>query len=255
LSTGPDGGAVVTVVVPVHFEQELIGETLSALEAQLRHPFTALVVYDLDEDPTVDAVRAGQDRWPHATLLKNARGRGVLGALKTGFDAARTEYVAVFMADMSDDPETVNAMVDKAVEGYDVVSASRYMTGGSKEGGPWLKTLLSRGAGLSLHLLTRLPTSDATNACRLYRTSFLRSVDLQSDGGFEVTMELTVKAYLRGRPIAEVPATWRDRTAGESKFNFRQWLPKYVRWYAYTVVRAPFGLRRGGARAPGPGAS
>lgn len=243
MSEAPGGGAIVTVVVPVHHEQELIGQTLLALETQLRHPFKVLVVYDLDEDPTVEVVRAGQDRWPHAQLLRNSRGRGVLGALKTGFDAADTAYVAVFMADMSDDPETVNAMIEKAFQGYDVVSASRYMKGGVKEGGPWLKTLLSRGAGLSLKLLTRLPTSDATNACRLYRTTFLRSVELQSDGGFEVTMELTVKAYLRRRPIAEVPATWRDRTAGESKFNFRHWLPKYVRWYAYTLVRAPLGFR------------
>lgn len=245
MTGGPDGGPVVTVVVPVHFEQELIGDTLTALETQLRHPFRALVVYDLDDDPTVAVVRAGAARWPRAQLLKNSMGRGVLGALKTGFAAADTEYIAVFMADMSDEPETVNAMVDKAGEGYDVVSASRYMAGGSKEGGPWLKTLLSRGAGVSLHLLTRLPTSDATNACRLYRTSFLRTVELESDGGFEVTMELTVKAYLRGRPIAEVPASWKDRTAGESKFNFRQWLPKYLRWYGYTMVRAPFGMRRG----------
>lgn len=202
------------------------------------------MVYDVDEDPTVEVVRSGAAQWPKARLVKNSMGRGVLGALKTGFAQAETEYAVVFMADLSDNPEVVNTMVDTADEGYDVVSASRYMKGGTKDGGPWLKSFLSRSAGRSLHLLTRIPTHDATNAFRLYRTSFLRQVEIESTGGFEVTMELTVKAYLTDRPVAEVPASWQDRTAGVSKFNFRQWLPHYVRWYLYTMIRAPFGLGR-----------
>jgi glycosyltransferase involved in cell wall biosynthesis len=236
-------------VVPVHYEQDLIGETLDALHQDLQSPFHALVVYDLDDDPTVAVVREGQARWPHATLLKNDVKRGVLGALLTGFRAADTEYAAVFMADLSDEPKTIDAMVRKADEGYDVVSASRYMKGGSKEGGPMLKTLLSRGAGRSLHLLTGLPTHDATNAFRLYRTDFLRQTEVQSDGGFEVTMELTIKAYLAGKRVAEVPASWRDRTAGVSKFAMRQWLPKYLRWYLYLLVRRPLGIRLAHERA------
>jgi hypothetical protein len=140
-------------------------------------------------------------------------------------------------------------MVETADRGYDVVSASRYMKGGTKEGGPWLKSLLSKTAGRSLHYLTRIPTHDATNAFRLYRTSFLRDVEIESTGGFEVTMELTVKAYLTDRPLAEVPASWHDRTAGVSKFNFRQWLPHYIRWYVYTMLRAPFGLGRRSRRS------
>lgn len=203
-----------------------------------------LVVYDLDDDPTVEVVRSGASQWPNAVLVKNSMGRGVLGALKTGFALAQTEYAVVFMADLSDNPVVVNTMVETADRGYDVVSASRYMKGGTKEGGPWLKSLLSKTAGRSLHFLTRIPTHDATNAFRLYRTSFLHDVEIESRGGFEVTMELTVKAYLGDRPLAEVPASWHDRTAGVSKFNFRQWLPHYIRWYVYTMLRAPFGLGR-----------
>jgi dolichol-phosphate mannosyltransferase len=235
----------VTVVLPVHHEQELIGATLAALESQVRHPFEILVIYDLDDDPTVGVVRDGAAGWPHARLLKNTVGRGVLGAIQTGLAANRSEYAVVFMADLSDDPEVINAMVDKADQGFDVVSASRYMRGGSKEGGPWLKSLMSRGAGVSLHLLTRIPTHDATNAFRLYRRSFLDSVQIESVGGFEVTMELTIKAWLARRPLAEVPASWKDRTAGTSKFNMRKWLPYYLRWYLYALVRSPFGVRRG----------
>ncbi|MHB8509949.1 MAG: glycosyltransferase, partial [Candidatus Dormibacteria bacterium] len=251
----PGGAPRLTILVPVHFEQEVIATTLRSLEQTVSEPHRTLVIYDLDEDPTVGTVRAGAADWPHVELLKNNQGRGVLGALKTGFNASRSEYTVVFMADLSDDPAVINAMVAAGDGGYDVVSASRYMKGGSKQGGPWFKTLLSRTAGQSLHLLTRIPTHDATNAFRLYRRSFLEQVTIESTGGFEVTMELTIKAYLLGLPLTEVPANWKDRTAGESKFNFRQWLPHYLRWYLYAVLRAPLGLRlarAGAVSARGP---
>ena len=232
-------------MLPAHYEQDSIGATLEALHHEIAEPFRALVVYDLDEDPTVAVVREGSGRWPEAEPLKNAHGRGVLGAIRTGLEAARTEYVVVFMADLSDDPRVVNAMVARADQGADVVSASRYMRGGSQVGGPRLKGLLSRMAGSSLHYLTRIPTHDPTNSCRLYRRSYLSEVKIESRGGFEIGLELTVKAYLRGRKVAEVPASWRDRTSGASKFKLARWLPLYLRWYVYTLVRAPFGVRLG----------
>jgi glycosyltransferase involved in cell wall biosynthesis len=203
---------------------------------------TVLVVYDLDEDPTADAVRSGMADWPKTELMKNSFGRGALGAIKTGLAAATTELVVVMMADLSDPPGVVNAMVLEADRGADVVSASRYMTGGSQTGGPRLKGFLSRAAGLSLHLLTRLPTHDPTNSFRLYRSSFLKEVEVESRGGFEIGLELTVKAYLAGRLVTEVPSAWTDRSGGESKFQLRQWLPLYLRWYLYTLRRAPLGI-------------
>jgi hypothetical protein len=88
---------------------------------------TVLVVYDLDEDPTADAVRSGMADWPKTELMKNSFGRGALGAIKTGLAAATTELVVVMMADLSDPPGVVNAMVLEADRGADVVSASRYI--------------------------------------------------------------------------------------------------------------------------------
>jgi dolichol-phosphate mannosyltransferase len=237
---GPDER--VTVVVPAHFEADTIGATLRGVHQDVRGLFRVLVVYDRDEDPTAEAVRTGITEWPRAELMKNAFGRGALGAIKTGLAAADTELVVVMMADLSDDPKVVNAMVTEADRGADVVSASRYMKGGSQEGGPRLKSFLSRTAGQSLHLLTRIPTRDPTNSFRLYRTSFLKDVEVESRGGFEIGLELTAKAYLAGRRVTEVPSTWTDRSGGESKFKFREWLPLYLRWYLYTLRRAPLGI-------------
>jgi len=240
------------MVIPAHFEESTVGASLRALHEKVREPFQALVVYDVDEDPTAEVVRAGIAGWPEAEPLKNRYGRGALNAIRTGLEAADTEYAVVFMADLSDDPEVVNAMVRAADAGADIVSASRYMRGGSQTGGPRLKSFLSSLAGRSLHLLTRIPTHDPTNSFRLYRTSFLREVRIESRGGFEIGLELTVKAYVSGRRVTEVPARWQDRASCASKFKLGQWLPLYLRWYLYALLRAPLGLRRKSSSSPPP---
>ena len=130
-------------------------------------------------------------------------------------------------------------MVELARGGADVVAASRYARGGRQLGGPRLKGFLSRAAGLSLHWLTGLPIHDATSNFRLYRRSFLQSVTIESEAGFELALELTVKAHRAGRALAEVPTTWRDRTAGRSGFQLRRWLPQYLRWYLFAFARRP----------------
>jgi glycosyltransferase involved in cell wall biosynthesis len=231
------------VVVPVHYEHEVIAETLERLESTLTSDTEILVVYDLEEDPTTGVVRQGAERWPRARLVRNSVGRGVLGAIKTGLDESKGDLVLVFMADLSDEPEVIPAMLELAADGCDVVCGSRYMSGGDQIGAPRLKAFLSSTAGRSLHLLTGLPVHDATNSFRLYSRDLLRSVRIESTGGFEVGLELTVKAYLQRRRLGEVPTTWRERASGESKFNFRKWLPSYLRWYLYLLVRAPFGIR------------
>ena len=230
-----DGSAPeLTIVVPVYNEPDNIGPTLRGLHAAVRTPAEVLVVYDFDEDTTLPVVRGLAHELPEVRLLRNDLGRGVLNAMKAGISAAQGDYVLITMADGSDEPELVDDMVDTARDtGADLVAASRYMSGGRQEGGPRLKRLLSRLAGLSLHWIGRLPIHDATNNFKLYRRSFLESVSVESHGGFELAIELSVKAELAGRRMAELPTTWQDRTSGESRFKLRAWLPLYLRWYVH----------------------
>ena len=95
----------------------------------------------------------------------------------------------------------------------------------------WLKRLLSRTAGLTLHWFGGVATHDPTNNFKLYSRRLLDATTIESEAGFELALELTVKATLDRRRVAEVPTTWRDRTAGESNFKLRKWLPHYVHWY------------------------
>jgi glycosyltransferase involved in cell wall biosynthesis len=230
----------VDLVMPVYNEGANIEKAIRELADKAPIPKRLLVVYDFDEDDTLPALRRLTPEFPWVQTVRNTRGRGVLNAIRAGIAAATSDVVIVTMADLSDDVAIIPAMVAKIrQEGYDVVCASRYMRGGRQIGGPWLKKTLSRLAGVSLHHLAGLPTHDATNAFRAYRREVLQAIPIESTGGFEYTLELTAKAFARGSRITEVPSTWTDRVAGQSRFRLWTWLPKYLKWYAYVLTHRP----------------
>ena len=222
----------LAIVLPVYNEGEAVEPILRALSAGVETPHELVVVYDFDEDTTVPVVARLAGEIPGLRGLRNELGRGVLNAMKAGIAATDAPYVLISMADGSDEPHIVDSMVALARSGADVVAASRYMRGGGQIGGPLIKRLMSRAAGLTLHWFAGVPTHDPTNNFKLYRRTFLDSTAIESSAGFELALELTVKATLAGRPVAEVPTVWRDRTAGKSNFKLRRWLPHYLRWYA-----------------------
>lgn len=236
----PDPGAEaaeLAILLPVFNEGDAVEPVVRALTASVRTPHEVVVVYDFDEDSTVPVVRRIMSDLPNVRGLKNGLGPGVLNAMKAGIAGTNAPYVLISMADGSDDPGVVDKMVALAKQGADVVAASRYMKGGRQIGGPILKRLLSRVAGLTLHWLARVPTHDPTNNFKLYSRAFLDSTTIESRAGFELALELTVKAALAGRTIVELPTTWRDRTAGKSNFKLRKWLPHYLHWYRVAFLR------------------
>jgi dolichol-phosphate mannosyltransferase len=227
----------LSLVVPVYNEGENIGRFLDEMAAKVKTPFEALFVYDFDEDNTLPVLDQARKMLP-IRAVKNRLGGGVLNALKTGFSAAKGRFVVVTMADCSDDLADVDRLVARAREGYDLVAASRYVGGGKQVGGPRLKRALSRLAGLSLHYLSGIPIRDATNNFRLYRKTLLEKIEIESQGGFELALELTVKAHCAGFRVTEIPTIWTDRTAGESRFRLGRWLPRYLQWYFYGLSRS-----------------
>jgi len=227
----------LSIVLPVYREGEAVATVLRALAAHVRTPHEIVVVYDFDSDPTIPVVARLADEIPNLRAVRNELGRGVLNAMKAGIAGTTAPYVLISMADGSDEPHLIDAMVALADSGADVVAASRYMRGGRQLGGPKLKGMLSRLAGLSLHSIGGVQTHDPTNNFKLYTRRFLDTVTIESGGGFELALELTVKATMAGRRVAELPTTWRDRTSGSSNFRLRQWLPHYLRWYVMAVRR------------------
>jgi glycosyltransferase involved in cell wall biosynthesis len=227
---------MLALIVPVYNEAENFPALLAEIELHVPPPYVVYVVYDFDEDTTVSVVRGLAVNRPWLRLLKNRWGRGVVAAIKSGFQEVGRGPALVVMADLSDDLGMVPTLLDLYRRGNRIVCPSRYVRGGRQDGGPRLKSMLSRAAGLSLWLLARFPTHDATNNFRLYDAALVNELGIESRGGFELALELTAKAFHRGVKIAEVPTTWRDRTAGTSRFRLLKWLPKYLYWYSYALI-------------------
>jgi glycosyltransferase involved in cell wall biosynthesis len=225
----------LAIVIPVYNEGQHILETIRQIIDKVHGDYKAYFIYDMEEDTSVPHIKSVND--PRIVLMRNKYGRGVLNAIKTGLEETKEDNVIVFMADLSEDPKFINDMVAKASDGFDIVCGSRYMKGGAQIGAPRFKSFLSRMAGISLNLLTGIPTHDISDSFKLYSRKVLNNIKIESVGGFEIGMEIVVKAYLKGYSITEIPVVWRDRTEGRSNFKLMQWLPRYLHWYFYLLSK------------------
>lgn len=228
-----------SVVLPVFNEAEAIGPFCRTALAELPPGYELLVCYDFVGDSTLGALAAlpAVMKPERLRLVENPLGKGVRYAIEAGMRAATGPIVLVTMVDLSDDYSVAEQMIARAESGAAIVCASRYMPGGRQIGGPRLKALLSRLCGLSLYWLAGFPTRDPTNSFKAYRRDFLDRVRIESTAGFALALELTVKAHALGERVEELPATWRHRAAGTSRFRLVAWLPVYLRWYLAAVLR------------------
>lgn len=223
---------ILALIIPVYYEQDNIIALLDKITQHIKIPIKVYIIYDFVEDPTVGLVKNNIDKYIYKIeLIKNKYGRGVLYAIKTGFETFSEEACVMIMADGSDDLNTINGMYGLFCQGFHIVCGSRYMRNGRQIGGSYFKKLLSQLAGRSLYWFTKLPTHDVTNSFKLYTKHALSLINFESRGGFEIGMEIVVKSYLNNLAIAEVPTIWRDRYEGTSKFKLWSWLPHYIKWY------------------------
>jgi len=226
-------GLAVSVVIPVYNEGEGIIACLERILRSVTLPTEILVVYDMPGDTTVPYAEKAAAADPRIRPVHNTYGRGPANAIRFGIAAARAPVAVVTMADGSDDPRQIDDLARLVDRGVVVAAASRYMPGGQQVGGPRFKGLLSRWAGRTLHWFARVGTRDATNSFKAYSTAFIREVGIHSRSGFEIGLELTAKARRLRRPVAELPTIWLDRDFGESNFQLKAWIPKYLRWYRF----------------------
>jgi glycosyltransferase involved in cell wall biosynthesis len=245
--------ARVSIVIPVYNEGESVVPVFRRIADSVSLPFEVLTVYDSADDTTAAVVDAFGDARYRGVL--NTVGPGPAGAIRTGMANATAGVVIVTMADGSDDASQIDAMTRLVERGCAVAAASRYMSGGAQVGGPVVKATLSRTAGLLLYWFARVGTHDATNSFKAYSREFVESVGIDSDAGFELGIELVAKARRLRQPVAEVPTIWLDRSIGESRFQMRAWLPRYLRWFlfAYGPPLSLDELRAAASRADGTG--
>jgi glycosyltransferase involved in cell wall biosynthesis len=223
----------VSVVIPVYDEGDAVTACLDRILAGVTLPCEILVVFDADDDSTVAPLRKYAEHDGRVVPTRNTYGAGPARAIRFGIDQARAPVVVVTMADGSDDAEQIDELCKLVERGVVVAAASRYMSGGQQIGGPVVKSQLSRLAGLSLFWLARVGTRDATNSFKAYSVEFVRAVDIDSDTGFEIGIELVAKARRLRRPVAEIPTIWLERAHGASNFKVARWIPRYLKWYRF----------------------
>lgn len=230
---------VADFVIPVFNEGANIRRVLDSLKA-VTYPARVFICYDFDEDDTLAAIR-GYDPSPLDLRLVKNHGRGAFAAIATGLAASDAPLVITYPADDDYNGARVNALIRLAQEGHDLVSASRFMPGGSMAGCPLLKAVLVRTASWLMYHVVGVPTRDATNGLRLFSRRVIAQVPIESREGFTYSLELLVKVHRLGWPVAETPFLWREREAGSSRFRILAWLPGYLRWVLYglgtTVLR------------------
>jgi dolichol-phosphate mannosyltransferase len=245
----------VSVIMPAYQEGEGLTGVLGLLLESVKLPCEVLVVVDSPDDPTAAVATRLMRAEPRLRLLVNSYGPGPANAIRYGIDAASAPVAVVTMADGCDDARQIDDLTRLVERGVAVAAASRYMAGGQQVGGPFLKGLMSRLAGRSLHLLARVGTRDATNSFKAYSRDFIKAAGIESRDGFEIGIELTAKARRLRRPVAEVPTIWLDRHTGVSHFRLLRWIPKYLRWYVFAfgprLTPAQVAARAAARRAPG----
>jgi len=226
----------LSIIVPAHNEQENIAEVIKKIEKSLNIEYELIVVNDNSTDGTVEIVERLSRQYDNIRLVHNKLENGFANALKTGFSNANTDIVIPIMADLCDDITTIPMMLVKIKDGYDVVCGCRYAKGGVRLGGSKLKGFLSGLGGLSIHYLLGIPTHDVANAFKMYRKKVIDSIDTWAKG-FEISMEITLKAYYSGFKITEVPTVWRERTRGRSNFKVLKLLPDYLKLYIWAIYK------------------
>lgn len=228
--------AEFSIVVPACNEADTLEAALTKLENKVRGDYEIIVVDDHSLDKTKEIALKAAGRYNNITVVENKGQGSFVNAICCGIAHVKTAIFVPVMADLCDDPETINAMFEQIKQGYDIVVGSRYGKGGRRLGGSSLKAFLSRFMGISLHFLIGIPTYDIANAFKMYRKNILEKITIESKG-FDVSAEIPIKAFLNGARITEVPTIWQERKQGKSHFKMLKTGPGYICLYVWAIGR------------------
>ena len=223
--------SLLSVVIPAHNEEDSVASTIEHLHLELavRHvPHEIIAVDDGSTDGTWNVLTELAGRLPELRPIANTSTPGFGSAVIRGFDHMHGDAVVIMMADESDDCRDVVRYWQKLNEGYDCVFGSRFMKGGGVIDYPRVKLLINRVANLFLRLLFNVKLNDATNAFKAYRASVIEGCRPLISPHFNLTVELPLKAIVRGYSWAVIPVTWRNRRHGIAKLKIREMGSRYL---------------------------
>ncbi len=245
--------SLLSVVIPARDEEGSVGATVEHLHLELRLrsiPHEIVVVDDGSTDRTWEILEILRARIPEIAPVRNLGAHGFGRAVIHGLDHSRGDAVVIMMADASDEARDVVVYWEKLQEGWDCVFGSRFIKGGGTIDYPWLKLTLNRLFNTFIRILFNLPFNDTTNAFKAYRRHVIDGCRPLIAPHFNLTVELPLKAVVRGYSWTVVPITWRNRRAGEAKLKIKEMGSRYLFICLYVWLEKYFS--RGDYRRPAP---
>jgi len=221
----------LSVVIPARNEAGVIGSTIQHLHLELRLsgvPHEIVVVDDSSDDGTWQVLQDLTATMPELHATRNPGPGGFGRAVIWGLSQTRGDAVVTMMADESDDCRDVVRYWHKLNEGYDCVFGSRFIRGGGVIDYPLHKLVLNRMANLFIRLLFNTPLNDTTNAFKAYRRTVIEGCMPLISPHFNLTIEIPLKAMVRGYSWVTIPITWRNRRTGLSKLKVHEMGSRYL---------------------------
>jgi dolichol-phosphate mannosyltransferase len=222
---------LLSVVIPARDEEGCIQSTVEHLDVELRlHdiPHEIIVVDDGSTDGTWDKLAEASTRLPTLRPLKNDGPNGFGRAIIHGLYRARGDAIVIMMADESDDCRDVVRYWDLLNQGWDAVFGSRFMKGGGVIDYPYVKLIVNRLANLFIRVIFRINLNDTTNAFKAYRKTVIEGCHPFLSPHFNLTVELPLKAIVRGYSWTVTPITWRNRRSGVAKLKIKEMGSRYL---------------------------
>lgn len=230
----------LSIVVPAHNEEDSIEETILAFHEKLRLEkinHEILVVNDNSKDSTEKILKVLGKQITEVRYVNNHPPNGFGFAVRKGLEEFSGDCVAVVMADMSDRPADLVSYYRKMVGGdYDCVFGSRFIRGGKTIDYPPAKLFLNRITNTIIRLLFGLRYNDVTNAFKLYQRHTIEGLKPFLSHHFNLTVELPLKAIVRGYTYDVVPNHWTNRKAGESKLKIKEMGSRYFYIILYCLI-------------------
>jgi dolichol-phosphate mannosyltransferase len=242
---------LLSVVIPARDEAGCIRSTVEHLHVELRlHdiPHEIVVVDDGSTDATWDLLSSLREQMPQLRPVKNQAPHGFGRAVICGLDHMAGDAVVIMMADESDDCRDVVRYWEELNTGVDCVFGSRFAKGGGTIDYPLFKLAINRMANTFLRLFFRIKLNDTTNAFKAYRREVIDGCRPLISPHFNLTVELPLKAIVRGYTWSVVPITWRNRRTGEPKLKLREMGSRYLFiclyvWLEKTLSRGDYRKR------------
>ncbi len=222
---------LLSVVIPARDEEGCIASTVEHLHLELRLngiEHEIIVVDDGSTDQTAAIVTALGERTPGVRLIKNGPPHGFGLAIICGLQHMTGDAVVIMMADESDDCRDAVRYWNTLNEGWDAVFGSRFMKGGGVIDYPWFKLRLNRLANAFIRVMFGLSLNDTTNAFKAYRRTVIDGCQPLLSRHFNLTVEIPLKAMIRGYSWTVIPITWHNRRTGVTKLKIQEMGSRYL---------------------------